>query len=290
MISDRGEYTQLAPLAGHDKEELEKIEVELLLQAIYRMYGYDFRNYAYDSIYRRIRYGMQSIGEESISALIPQVLHYPDRMQQLFRYFVVGVTEMFRDPDMFYSFRKNIIPYLRTYPHIRIWHAGCSTGEEVLSMAILLQEEGLYDRARIYATDIDEDALEKAQMGIYPLRNMKVNTYNYIRSGGTRDFSDYYMARKDSVIFNSSLLKNIVYARHNLVTDQSFNEFNVVFCRNVLIYFNRELQNRVHQLLHDSLAMLGFLVLGDKESMLFNSYSHKYETIDKREKLYRKIQ
>lgn len=254
------------------------------------MYGYDFRNYAYDSIYRRIRHGMQSIGEESISALIPQVLHCPDRMQQLLRYFVVGVTEMFRDPDMFYSFRKNVIPYLRTYPHIRIWHAGCSTGEEVLSMAILLQEEGLYDRARIYATDINEDALEKAQMGIYPLRNMKVNTYNYIRSGGTRDFSDYYMARKDSVIFNSSLLKNIVFARHNLVTDQSFNEFNVVFCRNVLIYFNRELQNRVYHLLHDSLALLGVLVLGDKESMLFNSHSHKYETLDRREKLYRKIQ
>ncbi|MCM3782558.1 protein-glutamate O-methyltransferase CheR [Neobacillus mesonae] len=288
MNSDFGEGEVPFPLTS-DVKSREKIEVELLLQAIYRMYGYDFRNYAYDSIYRRIRHGMQSIGEEQISALIPQVLHNPARMQELLRYFVVGVTEMFRDPEMFLSFRKKVIPYLRTYPHIRIWHAGCSTGEEVLSMAILLQEEGLYDRARIYATDINEDALETAQNGIYPLRNMKVNTQNYIRAGGTKDFSDYYMARKESVIFQSSLYRNIVFARHNLVTDQSFNEFNVILCRNVLIYFNRELQNRVHQLFHESLAMLGFLVLGDKESMLFNSHTQSYESIDFNEKLYKKI-
>ncbi|MPY17137.1 CheR family methyltransferase [Paenibacillus glucanolyticus] len=277
------------PSVNDEYAEREKIEVELLLQAIYRMYGYDFRNYAYDYIRRRIRHGMQRMGEESIASLIPRVLYQPDSMQQLVNYFMVNVTEMFRDPSMYLTFRQKVVPYLRTYPHIRIWHAGCSTGEEVLSMAIVLQEEGLYDKARIYATDIDDDALESAQKGIFPLRNMKAYTQNYIRSGGTRDFADYYTAQHESVIFHSSLVKNIVFARHNLVTDQSFNEFNVILCRNVLIYFNRELQHSAHQLFYESLAKLGFLVLGDKESILFNPYTHCYEAMDDREKLYRKI-
>jgi chemotaxis protein methyltransferase CheR len=286
-ISKHSGVNQEGPM-GMAAEERERIEVELLLQAIYRMYGYDFRNYAYDSICRRIRYGMQSLGESTISALITQVLHHPERMQKLVRSLVVNVTEMFRDPSMFLVFREKVVPFLHTYPHTRIWHAGCSTGEEVLSMAILLQEEGLYDKARIYATDIDEDALEKAQAGIFPLRNMKVYTQNYIKSGGIRDFADYYTAQHDAVIFNASLMKNIVFARHNLATDQSFNEFNVILCRNVLIYFDKDLQNRVHRLFHESLSMFGFLILGDRESIHFNEYAVYYEAMVDNEKLYRK--
>ncbi|WP_211747789.1 protein-glutamate O-methyltransferase CheR [Paenibacillus sp. Marseille-Q4541] len=288
MFSNVNDNIKNSPFV-HNSLEREKVEIELLLQAIYRMYGYDFRNYAYDSIARRIRHGMNSLGEESISTLIAQVIHHPERMQQLLPFFFVNVTEMFRDPSMFLAFRKRIVPYLKTYPHIRIWHAGCSTGEEVLSMAILLKEEGLYDRARIYATDIDEAALEKAQDGIFPLRNMKLYTQNYIQAGGTKEFSDYYTARHDSVKFQSDLMKNIVFARHNLVTDQSFNEFNVIFCRNVMIYFNKLLQSRVHTLFHESLAPLGLLVLGDKESMLFNEHTRYYEAVDEDEKIYRKM-
>ncbi|NHN30460.1 protein-glutamate O-methyltransferase CheR [Paenibacillus sp. S3N08] len=271
------------------EEEREKIEVDLLLEAIYRMYGYDFRNYAYDSIRRRIRHGMRSIGVRHISGLIEQVLYDPERMQQLLRYLFVNVTEMFRDPLMFKAFREKVVPYLHTYPHIRIWHAGCSTGEEVISMAILLQEEGLYDKSRIYATDIDEYALEKARSGIFALRNMKAYTHNYLESGGTKSFSDYYTAQYDAVIFNPALMKNIVFARHNLATDQSFNEFNVILCRNVLIYFDKNLQNRAHRLFAESLSVFGFLVLGDKESIHFSGYEESYEPIDSNEKLYRKI-
>lgn len=287
MYSNRKDSSR-SEVFVNDPVQREKIEIELLLQAIYRVYGYDFRNYAFDSISRRIRHGMNSLGEESISALTARVIHHPERMQQLLPFFFVNVTEMFRDPSMFLIFRKKIVPYLRTYPHIRIWHAGCSTGEEVLSMAILLQEEGLYDKARIYATDIDELALEKAKSGIFSLRNMKLYTKNYIHAGGTKDFSDYYTVQQGSVKFSSDLMKNIVFARHNLVTDQSFNEFNVIFCRNVMIYFNKQLQSRVHTLFYESLAPFGLMVLGDKESMLFNEYTRYYEPVDEDEKIYRK--
>ncbi|QJD88002.1 protein-glutamate O-methyltransferase CheR [Cohnella herbarum] len=271
-----------------EEEYREKIEVELLLEAIYRMYGYDFRNYAYDSIRRRIRHGMRNIGVNNIAALIEQILHNSDKMQLMLPNLVVNVTEMFRDPSLFLAFREKVVPFLHTYPHIRIWHAGCSTGEEVLSMAILLQEEGLYDKARIYATDIDENVLEKAKSGIFPLQNMKAYTQNYIQSGGTGFFSDYYTVHYNAARFNPSLMKNIVFARHNLVTDQSFNEFNVIFCRNVMIYFDKNLQNRVHRLFHESLSMFGFLALGDRESIQFSGYEDCYESIDIKEKLYRK--
>ncbi len=253
------------------------------------MYGYDFRNYAYDSIRRRIRHAMRVFGLVHVSAMIEQVLHHPSRMQELLRHLFINVTEMFRDPTMFRTFREKVVPFLHTYPHIRIWHAGCSTGEEALSMAILLKEEGLYDKARIYATDIDEDALDIARAGIYPLRNMKTYTQNYIRAGGTREFSDYYTARYDAVIFHSDLMRNIVFARHNLATDQSFNEFNVILCRNVLIYFDKSLQSRAHRLFHDSLATFGVLVLGSRESIQFSGFDGCYEALDLTEKLYRKL-
>jgi len=252
------------------------------------MYGYDFRNYAYDSIRRRIRHGLQAAGAPTISALLAEILHDPAKMQRLLRSLVINVTEMFRDPSLFLAFRKEVVPFLHTYPHIRIWHAGCSTGEEAISMAILLQEEGLYDKARIYGTDIDEESLEKAKSGIVPLHNMKLYTQNYLKAGGIRAFSDYYTVQHDAVIFDRSLLKNIVFASHNLASDQSFNEFNVIFCRNVLIYFNKHLQNRVHRLFYDSLVPFGFLVLGDRETIRTSEHAANYTEINKQEKLFRK--
>ena len=232
---------------------------------------------------------MRALRCKTISAMIEQVLHHPEQVQKLLRYMVVNVTEMFRDPLFFRSFREKVVPFLHTYPHIRIWHAGCSTGEEVISMAIILQEEGLYEKSRIYATDIDEEVLRRAQVGIFPLNKMQQYTQNYIQAGGLRSFSDYYTANYDAVIFHPSLMKNIVFARHNLVTDQSFNEFNVIFCRNVMIYFDRSLQNRVHQLFYESLGMFGVLALGDRESIRFSEHDACYEAIDANEKLYRKM-
>lgn len=272
-----------------DVAEKEKIEIELLLEAIYRVYGYDFRHYAYDSIRRRINHGMRAMGSARVTALLDQVMHHPANMQELLRHLFINVTEMFRDPPLFRAFREKVVPFLHTYPRIRIWHAGCSTGEEVLSMAILLQEEGLYEKTRIYATDIDDRALDKARSGIYPLGSMKLFTSNYIQAGGTHSFSDYYTTRNDEVIFNPPLLRNVVFARHNLATDESFNEFNVILCRNVLIYFNKVLQNRVHRLFYDSLTTFGVLVLGSKESMRFMELESRYEMLDRDERLYRKL-
>jgi chemotaxis protein methyltransferase CheR len=196
---------------------------------------------------------------------------------------------MFRDPGFYKEFRATVVPLLRTYPFIRVWHAGCSTGEEVYSTAILLHEEGLLDRARIYATDINDVVLRHARSGIFPLNRMQEYTENYIRAGGTRSFSEYYTAKYDGALFNPMLTKNVVFSQHNLVTDQSFSEFNVIFCRNVLIYFDRTLQQQVHKLFYDSLAMFGILALGSKESLRFSDVEDCYERLDAREKIYKKI-
>ena len=182
-----------------------------------------------------------------------------------------------------------VVPTLRTYPFIRVWHAGCATGEEVYSMAILLEEEGLYERSRIYATDINEVVLQKAKAGIFPIDRMQEYTENYIAAGGKRSFSDYYVAKYDGALFHPSLTKNVVFSQHNLVTDRSFSEFNVILCRNVLIYFDKTLQARVLTLFYDSLAMFGALALGSKESLRFSPYEECYEQINDREKIYRKV-
>jgi chemotaxis protein methyltransferase CheR len=210
-------------------------------------------------------------------------------MEQLLLDLSINVTAMYRDPHFYVAFREKIIPLLRTYPFIRIWHAGCSTGEEVYSMAILLQEEGLYDRARIYATDINEVVLQRAKAGIFPLDRMKEYTDNYIKAGGRKSFSEYYTAKYDSALFNPGLTKNVVFSQHNLVTDRSFSEFNVILCRNVLIYFDKPLQSRVQSLFYDSLAMFGVLVLGSKETLKFSEYESCYEQVEPPEKIYRKI-
>nr|WP_244169772.1 MULTISPECIES: protein-glutamate O-methyltransferase CheR [Paenibacillus] len=270
------------------KQELEQIEIELLLSGVHRLYGYDFRNYALPSLRRRIWHHVHTENVPSISALQEKVLHNRDCFERFVYSLSIPVTEMFRDPGLFLTFRQKVIPLLRTYPYIRIWHAGCSTGEEVYSMAILLHEEGLYDKARIYATDMNARSLQQAKEGVYEISKMKQYTKNYMEAGGTRAFSEYYTAKYNSVILQPYLRKNIIFAEHNLATDTSFNEFNVIFCRNVMIYFNDELRDHVHGLFHESLSRFGVLVLGSKESIHFTRFSDSYEPLDRVEKIYRK--
>lgn len=271
-------------------EEIEKIEIEMLLETIFRYYGYDFRNYAFPFIYRRISHRVRKENLTSISALQERVLRDPSVMDKLFSDFSINVTEMFRDPAFFKAFRNKLIPIVKDYPHIRIWHVGCATGEEVYSMAILLHEEGIYDKTRIYATDINAAILEKAKQGTFPLEGMQLYTKNYIEAGGKRAFSEYYQAIGEQVVFHPFLKKNVLFAQHNLVTDRSFNEFDIIICRNVLIYFNKILQNEVHQLFYESLKLSGFLGLGKREGIRFTSYGKCYGEIDASEKIYRKCQ
>ena len=269
--------------------ELERLEIELLLEGIYRHYGFDFRSYAYASIRRRLWRRIEAEGLTTVSALQERLLHEPAMMEQVLLDLSINVTAMFRDPAFYLAFRKKVVPLLRTYPFIRIWHAGCSTGEEVYSMAILLEEEGLYERARIYATDINEVVVHRARAGIFPLERMQEYTENYIRAGGTRSFSEYYVAKYDGALFSPALQRNVVFSQHNLVTDRSFAEFNVILCRNVLIYFDRDLQTRVHRLFHESLVHLGILCLGSKETLRLSRYEDSYEELSSAEKIYRKV-
>jgi len=269
-------------------EELEKIEIGLLLEGIYRRYGYDFRNYAYPSIRRRIWHRIRLDGLTNVSSLQEKVMHHTEAFQRLLGDLVIPVTEMFRDPDMFLAFRRDVVPQLRKLPYIRIWHAGCSTGEEAHAMAILLHEEGLLDRTRIYATDISESALLRAKDGTLPIDRMRMYTKNYQAAGGLRAFSDYYVSDHGIVMLKPSLRHNIVFARHNLVTDRSFNEFHVIFCRNVMIYFNAGLRDRVHRLLYESLAENGIMVVGGRETLSFTPLADRYETMHEQHRIYRK--
>ena len=268
--------------------DLERLEIELLLEGVFRHYGFDFRAYAYASIRRRLWKRVEGEGLQTISQLQARILHDADAMERLLLDLSVNVTSMFRDPGFYREFRLKVVPLLRTYPFIRIWHAGCSTGEEVFSMAILLEEEGLYDRARLYATDINDVVLQRAKQGIFPLERMQEYTENYIKAGGTRAFSEYYTAMYDGALFSPALTRNIVFSQHNLVTDRSFSEFHVIFCRNVLIYFDKTLQNRVHRLFYESLVMFGVLALGSKESLKFSQFEPCYEKMSATEKLYKK--
>jgi chemotaxis protein methyltransferase CheR len=268
--------------------ELEKLEIELLLEGVHRHYGFDFRGYAFSSLKRRLWKRMEEEGVARISAFQDRVLHDPSVMEKLLLDLSINVTAMFRDPGFYLAFRETVVPLLRTYPFIRIWHAGCSTGEEVYSMAVLLHEEGLYERARIYATDINEVVLQRARTGIFPLEKMQDYTQNYLRAGGTRSFSEYYTAMYDGALFDASLRRNVVFSQHNLVTDGSFAEFNVIVCRNVMIYFDRTLQHRVHRLFHESLARFGILALGSKETLRFTGFEDRYEVLDAREKIFRR--
>ena len=269
--------------------EPEAIEIRLLLEGVFQHYGYDFRDYASASIRRRIVTRMQAEGASSISGLQDRVLHERACMERLLLQLTVHVTSMFRDPSFYLAFRRTVVPLLKTYPFERIWHAGCSSGEEVFSLAILLKEEGIYEKCRIYATDLSEAVLGAAKAGLFPLAAMKEYTENYQKAGGLTSFSEYYTARYDHALFKPYLRENVVFAPHNLVTDSSFNEFNVILCRNVMIYFNKCLQERVHDLLHQSLSHLGVLGLGRKESLRFTPHEASYMALDEPERLYRKV-
>ena len=266
----------------------EQVEVDLLLESIFRLYGFDFRGYARASITRRLwrRAGLEDCS--TLSGLQERLLHDPDCMERLLLDLSINVTAMFRDPNFYLAFRRSVVPLLRTYPFLRIWNAGCSTGEETYSLAILLAEEGLYERTRIYATDMNESVLAEATKGVMPLEKMKEYTENYLAAGGTRAFSEYYVTGYEGAQFDRSLADNIVFARHNLVTDRSFNEFHVVVCRNVMIYFDPQLQRRVHQLFYESLIRLGVLALGPKESLALTDHQDRFEALDPHERIYQK--
>jgi chemotaxis protein methyltransferase CheR len=266
----------------------EDIEIKLFLEAIYLKYGYDFRDYAKASIKRRILHRLSLSRLETISSMQNRVIHDTAFFETLLPDLSINVTEMFRDPFFYKVVRQEALGLLKKQPFVKIWHAGCATGEEVYSMSILLQEEGLVNSVQIYATDIGPEAIETAQKGIYPIDKMSSYITNYRKTGGTASFADYYTARYDFAIMRNSLKKNVLFSVHNLVTDGAFGEMDMIVCRNVLIYFSRELQNRVFGLFYDSLRPGGLLCLGSKESIRFSEHSDQFEDFDKKQKIYRK--
>jgi chemotaxis protein methyltransferase CheR len=269
-------------------QNVEDLEIQLLLDGILHRYGYDFRHYAPASLRRRIRSIVEKEGVPSISALQERILREPATMARFITSLSVPVTAMFRDPSFYRALRSEVVPMLRTYPFVRIWHAGCSTGEEDYSLAIVLMEENLYDRCRIYATDLSDATLQRATKGIYDLARMRDYTHNYQLFGGQSDFSSYYTADHERVIFSPRLRKNIVFSQHNLVSDGPFNEFNLILCRNVMIYFDRTLRDHVLRLLDASLCRFGVLGIGRKETLEFSSIAPRYSELPSRMRLYRK--
>lgn len=269
--------------------DIEAIEYPLLLEAIYQRWGYDFRDYAPSFLRRRLKNAMARLGVNTLSALQERLLRDAGAMAEFLDAVSIGVTAMFRDPSFFRAFRDKVVPRLRPLPLIRIWHAACSTGEEVYSMAILLHEEGLLEHARLYATDLNPLLLAQGKEGVMPLKAMSGYKDNYQRAGGKADFSAYYTAGHDGALLHEHLRGNIVWAEHNLAQDQSFNEFHVILCRNVLIYFNHRLQERVHHLLYDSLAVGGVLGLGRDESLPSATREGRYAALDRAERLYYRV-
>jgi chemotaxis protein methyltransferase CheR len=269
--------------------DVEDIEVPLLLDAVSRRYGIDLREYARASLRRRIRNQMREERVATLSGLQERLLHDPAAMERLLA--AVGATgrPLFHDAGFFRAMRQHVVPILKTYPFVRVWHAGCSTGEDVIATAILLEEEGLAERCRIYATDVSESALKRAKEGIFPASAVPEWERNYREAGGTRSFADHHAVCKEDAIFNVSLRKNIVFAPHNLASDGSFNEFNLIVCRDVLIGFKRALEERVHRLLHQSLATFGVLALGARESLRGSPHEAQHEPIAPPERLYRRI-
>lgn len=266
----------------------EDIEFELLLEAIFLKYGYDFRDYARASIKRRVTRRMNHSGVPGFIDMQRRILEDEFFFKELLLDMSVNVTEMFRDPDFYRFLRYTVVPVLETYPFLRVWVAGCATGEEAYSLAILLNEEGLAGRYQIYATDFDERGLQKARDGIISIRRMKQNTSNFLQSGGRNEFSDYYTADYDAIQINRQIRESIVFSNHNLVTDGVFNEMQMVLCRNVLIYFNRKLQDRVMKLIYDSTCIGGFMCLGKKESIRFSTVKDLFKTFDFKERVYQK--
>lgn len=271
---------------SHDKNV--DIELRLLIEAIYLKYSYDFREYSGASIKRRVQHALRQFECSTISELQARVLHDPAAFMQLLQWLTIPVSEMFRDPTHFLAIRQEVVPLLRTYPSLKIWIAGCSTGEEVYSMAILLREEGLLERTIIYATDINPYSLDKAKQGIFSIDSVRAWAQNYRLAGGQGELSDYYTSAYDYAIFDKSLRENVTFADHSLATDSVFSETHLISCRNVLIYFNKKLQDRAFGLFHESLCHRGFLSLGSKETLDFSGYSDAFETLIKPERIYRK--
>ncbi|MCQ4311343.1 protein-glutamate O-methyltransferase CheR [Pseudomonas stutzeri] len=265
------------------------IELKLLIEAIYLRYSYDFRDYSGASLKRRVLLALRQMQCENISELQRKILYHPQAFMELLQFLTIPVSEMFRDPSYYLALREQVVPVLRTYPSLKIWIAGCSTGEEVYSMAILLKEEGLLERTILYATDINPRSLEQARQGIFHIGDIQQYTTNYQRAGGRHSLSDYYTAAYDSAIMDKSLKEQVTFADHSLATDSVFAETQLISCRNVLIYFNKPLQNRAFGLFHDSLCHRGFLGLGSKETVEFSGYADRYEAFDKQERIFRKL-
>ncbi len=267
---------------------IEDIEIQLLLEAVFLRYHYDFRHYARASIKRRLLQARLHFGVSTITALQERILHDPDMMGQMLGFLTVQVSEMFRDPSYFRALREQVLPHLKTYPSLKVWIAGCSTGEEVYSMAILFKEEGLLDRTIIYATDINPHALAAAKAGIYPLDRIRKFTENHQKSGGRSSLSDYYTADYGRAVFDSSLRVNVVFSDHSLVSDAVFGEMQLISCRNVMIYFDRALQDRAVGLFKDSLSRNGFLGIGSKETLRFSRHADAFSDFVLPEKIYRR--
>jgi chemotaxis protein methyltransferase CheR len=269
--------------------QTEAIEVELLLAGVAQRYGYDFRGYSRASLMRRVRYAVRREGLSTVSALQDRLLHDPVSMARFIERVAVHTTSMFRDASVYQALRRDVIPLLRTYPFIRIWHAGCSSGEEVYSLAILLHEEGLYDRCRLYATDFSDSVVERARKGIFSLPAIREHTLAYQKAGGRGDFSSYYETDAKHAVIRQHLRRNAIFSQHNLVCDGAFNEFHLIMCRNVMIYFDRELRERVHGLLYGSLSKFGVLSLGKKESLHYTPFEDRFEEIGEDLRVYRRV-
>jgi chemotaxis protein methyltransferase CheR len=269
-------------------EKAEDIEIRLLLEALHLRYHYDFRNYAFASIKRRLKVAREQMGCTTFSGLQEILLHDPATLPRLLGYLTVQVSEMFRDPCYFRAIREKVVPHLRTYPSLKVWVAGCSDGEELYALVILFREEGLEERTLFYATDINQDALAKAQTGIYGLDRMQLFTENHRKSGGKSSLSDYYSAAYGRASFDKSLRRRVVFADHSLATDAVFAEMQLISCRNVLIYFDRRLQDRAVGLFKDSLTRKGFLGLGAKESLRFSDHAGSFTDFVRDEKIYQR--
>jgi chemotaxis protein methyltransferase CheR len=269
-------------------DAIEDLEIQLLLEALFQRYHYDFRHYARASIKRRLVQARHQLGFASISALQERVLHDPSMLPRLLDYLTVQVSEMFRDPSYFRALREKVLPHLRTYPSLKVWIAGCSNGEELYSLAILFREEGLYQRTLFYATDINPEALQAAEAGVYALDRIKKFTENHQKSGGKTSLSDYYTADYGRAVFDKTLRERVVFSDHSLVTDSVFAEMHLISCRNVMIYFDRPLQDRVIGLFRESLTRKGFLGLGSKESLRFSEHANAFTDFVPAEKIYQR--
>lgn len=275
--------------AEHELATLDDAEVASALDTIYSAYGYKFHGYQQVFIRRRLRALMSSTGIADLATLQQRIQTDPQMFAKLMDAMSISVTEMFRDPKMFLALREQVVPVLQTYPFIRVWVAGCASGEEAFSLSIMLSEEGMEGRFQIYATDIHEPALARARSGVINGAAMQLNTRNYLESGGRYDFSRYYTAGHGMAIVGQRWRDPILFSRHDLVQGGSFNEFQLVLCRNVMIYFDQALRVEVHNLLSDSLVPFGFLVLGQKESIRFSSHDRDYQAIDSVQKIYKKV-